>query len=145
MSDPVIPGPTWVDPMEVAVLVGLGRVNDPNIATIIVHVEGLCELVIGPQELPLSAGLRSVVSQISARLWRASQAAQASPEGFSQFTIGGASYSNQGTAAAAGLGLTDREKADLRSAVGKSGLWVLSTSRGPVETAGPNDRWDDAL
>lgn len=144
MSDPVIPGPTWVDPMEVAVLVGMGRVNDPNIATIIVHVEGLCELEIGEQELPLSRALRSVVAEIAVRLWRASRAAAMNPEGVTQGNLGPAGFS-QPSAESTGLGLTDREKDALRQAVGKSSLWVLSTTRGPVETPGPLRDWDDSL
>jgi hypothetical protein len=122
----------WITPHQVGAVLHTDLSGDPWIDDLIEHVEGLCEVEIGEQDEPISRRLAAVVTQIAARMWRAAVAAEGNPEGISQETIGAYSYS-QSTIAA--LGLTNAEKDSLRKAVGRTGLWVQPTTRGPVETA----------
>ena len=141
----------WVETDEVGTLLQTDLTDDPWIEGTILHAQELVEAEIGAQpDVPdhehppgvpdfLPAGLKAVVTQISARLWRAGKAAAANPEGRTQDTLGPHSF----TAGpfAAGFGLTKGEKKQL--ARFRSPLWVQPITVGGV-TEPPPGLLDDA-
>lgn len=139
---------TWINRIDVAVVLQRDLDDDPWIDDLILQVQGLCEIEIGEQEEPVPRPLAALVTQITARHYRAGVGAAANPAGFQTESIEDYTYTvPTGAHIEAGLGLTKREKADLRRAVGRgTGLWVQPTTRGPVETPGPEcdplEAWD---
>lgn len=128
----------WITPEEVtAVFPDLATEDTDYIQALIDQVQGLAEVIIGAQATP-SAGLKATMNQIVVRFWRGNKAATANPSGHQSESVEDYSYSDPtggSFSQASGLGLTDREKKALRSAVGRTGLWVQPTTRGNVETA----------
>jgi hypothetical protein len=109
--------------------------DDKYVLHLIDQVQGLAEAEIGEQATPSNA-LQSVFAEIVARKWQVGESARLNPAGFQSDTTGPFTIQDPG-ARTAGLGLTDREKLDLRKAIGKPpGLWVQPTTRGDrLETA----------
>jgi hypothetical protein len=118
----------WITTKRVETVVQTDLTNDPYVLELIDHAQGLAEAEIGTQDTP-SRALQSVFAEIVARMWRAGRAAAANPAGFDSETTGPFAYSASSAAVGSGLGLTDREKAQLRAAVGKTGLWVQPLTR----------------
>jgi hypothetical protein len=126
----------WITSEIVGVLVRTDLSADTFIDDLIDHVQGLSENEIGEQADP-SNGLKAVFAEIVARKWRAGRAAEMNPAGFQSDSAGPYSMSDPGARAGVGLGLTDREKQDLRRAVGLGGMWLQPTSRSDrLETSG---------
>jgi hypothetical protein len=125
----------WIDSARVETLLQRDLSEDPWIDGLIDHAQGLAEIVIGAQTEPVANRLQSALAQIVARMWQAGQSAQINPGALQSETTGPFTFQDV-RAGAAGLGLTNREKELLRSAVGKTGLWVQPTTRGDhLETA----------
>lgn len=119
----------WITSEPVAVLLQTDLSTDAYIDDLIDHAQHLAELEVGEQDTP-NAKLKAVLAQIVARMWQAGQSAQQNPAALQSEWTGPAGYQAP-RAGAAGLGLTDRERSDLRRAVGlEGGLWVQPTSRG---------------
>lgn len=123
---------TWITVRQVASLLQTDLDADPYIDDLLTHVQGLAEAEIGVQDTP-TAGLQSVVAQITARMWQAGQSAKINPAALQSDTTGPFTFQDT-NAGAAGLGLTNRERAALKKAVGRSGIWVQPTTRGDIET-----------
>lgn len=117
----------WINKSAVAVLLQTDLDEDPFIDALIDHAQGLAEIEVGEQDDP-STGLQSALAQIVARMWQAGQSAKVNPAGLQGQMAGPFNVQNP-NGGAAGLGLTNREKALLRKAAGKTGLWVQPTSR----------------
>jgi hypothetical protein len=126
----------WITPDRVAAILKTDLSGDPWILELIAQAQGLVEIEVGPQTAP-SVGMQAALAQIVARMWRAGEDAKANPPGNQQQTVGPFSFQNN-NGGAAGLGLTNREKAAVRKAAGKSGLWVQPTSRGDHLETAPN-------
>ena len=125
---------TWIDTSDVEIVY---PTSNPSIM-LVAHVQRLAEAVIGPQDTPTDA-LKGVMVEIVHRF----AAAAAEDPNVQQESLGSWSQTRR-----VGLGLTDREKGELRTAVGKGGLWTQQTTRDDVETPGPNHpaqvlRWSD--
>lgn len=118
----------WIEPAEVATLLQTDLGTDSFVGDLIRHAQALAELEVGTQEAP-NARLKALLAQIVARMWQAGKSAQQNPAALQGEWTGPSGYQNP-HAGAAGLGLTNRERADLRRAVGLGGLWVQPTSRG---------------
>lgn len=124
----------WITFDQVEVLLQQNLDHDPYVIGLIDHAQGLAEVEIGEQEEPVSRRLQSVLANVVARMWQSGQSAQINPAGLQSETTGPHTIQDP-RAGTAGLGLTDREKDQLRKAVGRTGLWVQPTTRGPLETA----------
>lgn len=136
----------WITSTAVEPLVQTDLSADTFISALINHAEALAEIEVGVQTEPVSAGLQAVLAQIVARMWRAGQGAAVNPGGFQSETSPEYGYSvPTGPTLAAGLGLTNQEKKDLKRAAGVNGLWVQPTTRGDVETARLSSELDDWL
>jgi hypothetical protein len=138
---------SWVAPEEItAIYPNLATEDADYIQALIDHAQGLAEVIVGTQATP-GVGLQSTLKEIVLRFWRGNKAAEGNPAGFQSESVEDYSYSVPTGGAhfsqATGLGLTKHEKKNLRSAVGRSGLWMLPTTRGNVETA-PSDADTDA-
>jgi len=130
-----------IDPVEAVLQTDLSA--DSYILELIDHAQGLAEIEVGAQATP-NAGLKSILTQIVARMWQAGQSAKMNPAGLQSETTGPFTFQNV-NAGVAGLGLTNREKAQLRKAAGLTGIWVQPTSRGDhLETAPSHDELEDA-
>lgn len=123
---------SWITERQVSTLLQTDLSDDPHIDGLIAHVQGLAEVEIGEQATP-SAGVQSITAQIVARMWQAGQSAKINPAALQSDTVGPFTIQDP-NAGAAGLGLTNREKASLKKAVGKTGIWVQPTTRGDIET-----------
>lgn len=135
-------GPFWITRSRVETVLQTSLSDDPYIEDLIEHAQGLAEIEVGKQTAP-SAGLKSVLAQIVARMWRAGQSAQVNPAGVQSETAGPFTYQDP-NARSAGLGLTDREKKALRKAAGVSGLYVQPTIRADaLETPPTRDLVED--
>lgn len=119
----------WIEAEAVETLLQQSLASDTYIDNLIAHAQGLAEIEVGTQDTP-SSGLKAILAQIVARMWQAGQSANMNPAALQGDVAGPFSYQNP-NAGAAGLGLTNREKNDLRKAAGKSGLWVQPLTRGP--------------
>jgi hypothetical protein len=126
----------WITDFDVAALLQTDLSGDNYIDQLIVHAQGLAEVEIGTQSSP-SQGIKSVLAQIVARMWQAGQSAKINPAALAQQEAGPFRFENP-NAGAAGLGLTNREKALLRKAAGKSDLYVQPTTRGDVLETPPS-------
>jgi len=125
----------WIDGEAVAVLLQTELDDDEYVPALIDHAQALAEIEIGEQTAP-SAKLRAVLAQIVARMWQAGRNAQLNPAALTQDVAGPFSFQAGQVAGAAGLGLTNREKALLRKAVGRGDLYVQPLSRGPAVELG---------
>lgn len=92
------------------------------------HIQALAETVIGTQTSP-TVGLKAEMVELTYRKWRVTNA---QADGLTQEAIGSYSYSIAGSN---GLGLSNREKRNLRAAVGRGGPFILQTHRDVIETA----------
>jgi hypothetical protein len=132
----------WIASDAVATLLQTDLGDDSHIDALIAHAQALAEIEIGAQASP-GAGLQAALAQIVARMWQAGQSAQINPAALTQDQVGPFGFQNP-NAGAAGLGLTNREKALLRKAVGKGDLYVQPTTRGDrLETAPIHDELED--
>lgn len=95
----------------------------------IAHIQALAETVIGTQTVPVTTGLKAEMVEL---VYRKHRVTNAQADGLTQEAIGGYSYSIAGQN---GLGLSNREKRNLRAAVGRSGPFIMQTHRDVVETA----------
>lgn len=124
----------WITASDVTAIYPDADVTD----AFIVHVQALAEVVIGTQDDP-SDGLKAVFTDV---VHRKHLSTTRNPEGLNMEVLG--SYTVQ-HAGAPGLGLTRNEKQMLRQAVGKTGPWILPTTRGDLETAprefGGDEEW----
>jgi hypothetical protein len=124
----------WIAPARIATLLRTELDADEYMVEFIAHVQGLAEVEVGPQEVPVSAGLASTFAEIVTRKYQATLDAETNPTGVSQESIGGYSWSRYSVV---GMMLTDAEKKALRKAAGVSGMWVQPITRGDrLETAG---------
>lgn len=124
----------WIDVDDVEVLLQTDLTDDEYIGATIDHAQTLAEMEVGDQDAP-SKALKSTLVQIVARMWQAGQNARVNPAAMAQDVAGPFSFQSP-QAGAAGLGLTNREKAQLKKAVGKGDLWVQPLTRGDtLETA----------
>lgn len=117
----------WITSADVSAAVQTDLSGDPWIDATIDRAQALAEIEVGVQEGP-GAGLKAVLTEIAARMWRAGKMAEANPAGLQQETTGPFGYQAP-QAGAAGLGLTDREKNALSDAVGRSPIGTLATTR----------------
>lgn len=133
----------WTTAARVEVLLRRELHDDEHIDGLIDLAQGLAENEIGEHAEP-GRRLVAVFTAIVARMWQASKDAEINPAASESETAGPFTRSSS-HAGAAGLGLTNREIAALHTAVGQSGLSVMSTTRGPVETGpivdGRQDRY----
>lgn len=118
----------WITPADIAAAYPAASDVTPGF---IAHIQGLAEVVTGTQEAPISNRLKSVFVEIVHRR------SLASNDDISQESIGSYSYTRN---VAPGQGLTDRERKDLKRAIGKRSLTVIPTTRGRLETFGREDR-----
>lgn len=95
----------------------------------IAHLQGLAETHIGTHPEP-TLRLQSVFTEIVYRKW----SNRDTSTDLAYATLG--PYT-EGYRPTAGQGLTDRDIKQLHQAVGTGGVWVLPTTRGPVEIPGP--------
>lgn len=118
----------WITHADVGALVHLDLSEDEWIEATIAHAQGLAELEIGEHDDP-SQGLKSTLAQIVARMWQAGESARTNRPANTGGQAGPFAFQNP-HAGAAGLGLTEREKKQLRKAVGKGSLFTQPTTRG---------------
>lgn len=125
----------WITKEDVEVILQTELDADTYIDGLIDHAQALAELEIGTQDSPNSK-IKAVLANIVGRMWQAGQSARMNPAGMQSQTTGPFNYQDP-NAGVAGLGLTNREKADLRKAAGiNPGMWVQPTTRGlGLETA----------
>lgn len=117
----------WITEADVSAAVQTDLSDDQWIDATIDRAQALAEVEVGEQDEP-GDGLKAVLTEISARMWRAGKMAEANPAGLQQETTGPFGYQAP-QAGAAGLGLTDREKKALRDAAGLSPIGTLATTR----------------
>lgn len=122
----------WIDSSEVEAILRRDLADDQWIDDLIDHAQGLAETEIGEQAAP-SNRLRSQFAAIVARMWQDGESARINPAGLAMEVTGPFTIQD-GSPGTAGLGLTNREKAALRRAVGKKSIGVLQTTRGDLET-----------
>lgn len=120
----------WITAEPVEVLLQTPLSSDTYIDGLIDHAQALAELEVGEQASP-SNGLKAVLAQIVARMWQAGKNAQANPAAMSMEVAGPFTFQTM-SPGVAGLGLTDREKAALRKAVGVSPFWIQPTMANEV-------------
>lgn len=132
--EPVDAVTAWIGPADIdAVYPG----EDVSVG-FIAHIQALAETVIGTQTVPVVNGLRAEMVEL---VYRKHRVTNAQADGLTQEAMGSYSYSIAGSN---GLGLSNREKRNLRAAVGRGGPFVLTTHRDVVETAprsSDNDSW----
>lgn len=121
----------WITRADVSPILRTDLTLDEWIDGLIDYAQGLAEVEIGAQEDP-TVGLRSTLAAIVARMWQDGESARVNPAGFTQETTGPFGFQDQ-TPGTAGLGLTNREIAALKKAVGRNTLGVISFTRGPLD------------
>lgn len=117
----------WITSANVEAILQTDLSVDTWIDGLIDHCQALAEAIIGEQDTPNSA-TKAVLSQIVARMWRGGKQASSNPEGFQSASIAEEfSYTvPTGAHIDAGLGLTNREKKELRRAAGKQPVWFIT-------------------
>lgn len=129
----------WITFAAVEPLLDRDLSADDRIEDLIAHAQAKAEIEIGAQTEPVNAGLQAVLAEIVARFWQKSQSAKINPAALQSDTAGPFTIQDP-NAGTVGLGLTNREKQELRQAAGKSSFWVQPTSRGDrLETAPIHD------
>ena len=111
---------TWIDTSDVEIVY---PTSNPSIM-LVAHVQRLAEAVIGPQDTPTDA-LKGVMVEIVHRF----AAAAAEDPNVQQQSLGSWSQTRR-----VGLGLTDREKGELRSAAGKPTIHSVRATGGTART-----------
>lgn len=127
----------WITAAPVEILLQTELEADAYIDGLIDHAQALAEMEVGAQADP-SAALKAVLAQVVARMWQAGQNAKQNPAAMSMEVAGPFTFQTM-TPGVAGLGLTDREKALLRKAVGASPFWVQPTYRNDTLETAPTD------
>lgn len=129
----------WITSTDVEPVLQTDLSSDDYIDGLIAHCEALAEGIVGEQDEPVSAQLKAVLAQIVARMWRGGRQAASNPEGFQSASIAEEfSYSvPTGAHIDAGLGLTNREKKDLRRAAGVAPVWFITQDNAPAVFGDP--------
>lgn len=121
----------WITSDDVKIVLHRDLSSDEFIGGLIDHAQHLAELEVGTQDTP-NDKLKAVLAQIVGRMWQAGESARMNPAGVMSETAGPFNYQDP-NAGVAGLGLTNREKQDLKKAAGVSGLWIQPTSRSDTD------------
>jgi hypothetical protein len=121
----------WIASADVEVILHRDLSSDPYIDGLISRAQHLAELEVGTQDSP-NDRLKAVLASIVARMWQAGESARMNPAGMQSETSGPFTYQDV-NAGVAGLGLTNRERSDLKKAAGISGLWIQPTSRSDTD------------
>lgn len=129
----------WITRADVSPILRTDLTLDEWVDGLIDYAQGLAEVEIGAQDDP-TVGLRSTLAAIVARMWQDGESARINPAGLSQETTGPFGFQDHNPGVA-GLGLTNREIAALRKAVGRNTLGVVSTTRGDLETRPVREWW----
>lgn len=138
----------WITSTDVEVVLQTDLSGDAWIDGLIDHVQGLAESVIGlVDDDDVTNRLKSVFAQIVARFWRSGKAAATNPQGYETERIDDYQYQYPagGPSNVSGLGLTNREKKDLRRAAGLRPVWALTIDNSPVEHGPEVNDLDDWL
>lgn len=120
----------WITTDAVTVLLQTDLTDDEYVEALINHAQALAEVEVGTVAEP-SAGLKAVLAQVVARMWQAGKNAQVNPAAMTMEVAGPFTFQTA-TAGVAGLGLTNREKDQLKKAAGSSPFWVQPTTRGDI-------------